>query len=81
METFAAQEQPGSQTAIVSTQTKSPVYRNTAVDAYRGFVMVLMMAEVLQLAQVARAFPGNWFWAFLGYNQTHVESADVPSTT
>ncbi|MGC2660319.1 MAG: DUF5009 domain-containing protein [Bryobacteraceae bacterium] len=75
METFAAQEQPGSQTAIVSTQTKSPVYRNTAVDAYRGFVMVLMMAEVLQLAQVARAFPGNWFWAFLGYNQTHVEWA------
>ena len=46
--------------------------RNVAVDAYRGLVMVLMMAEVLELARVARAYPGNWFWGFLGYNQTHV---------
>jgi predicted acyltransferase len=37
--------------------------------------MFLMMAEVLRLAQVARAFPGNWFWGILGYNQTHVEWA------
>ena len=46
--------------------------RNRAVDAYRGFVMLLMMGEVLNLAKVARAFPGNAFWAFLGYNQSHV---------
>ena len=52
-----------------------PVVRNIAVDAYRGWVMLLMMAEVLELARVAHAFPGNWFWAFLGYNQTHVEWA------
>jgi predicted acyltransferase len=52
-----------------------PVQRNIAVDAYRGLVMVLMMAEVLQLARVAKAFPGNWIWAFLGYNQSHVEWA------
>ena len=51
------------------------VTRNIAVDAYRGWVMLLMMAEVLELARVAHAFPGNWFWAFLGYNQTHVEWA------
>lgn len=51
------------------------VPRNIAVDAYRGLVMLLMMAEVLQLAKVARAFPGNWFWQFLGYNQSHVEWA------
>src|SRR5450755_1013740 len=37
--------------------------------------MLLMMAEVLELARVAHAFPGNWFWAFLGYNQSHVEWA------
>jgi predicted acyltransferase len=43
-----------------------------AVDAYRGFVMLLMMAEVLRLSGVARALPGNWFWAFLGYHQSHV---------
>jgi predicted acyltransferase len=52
-----------------------PAARNTAVDAYRGLVMLLMMGEVLNLAKVARAYPGNWFWAFLGYNQTHVQWA------
>jgi heparan-alpha-glucosaminide N-acetyltransferase len=52
-----------------------PAVRNVAVDAYRGFVMLLMMGEVLQLARVAHAFPGNPFWALLGYNQTHVEWA------
>lgn len=49
--------------------------RNVAIDAYRGLVMVLMMAEVLHLAEVARAYPGNWFWAVLGYNQSHVQWA------
>jgi predicted acyltransferase len=56
-------------------EAKSVAPRNTAVDAYRGFVMLLMMAEVLQLSRVAQAFPGNWFWQFLGYNQSHVEWA------
>jgi heparan-alpha-glucosaminide N-acetyltransferase len=49
--------------------------RNLAVDTYRGFVMLLMMAEVLQLSRVARAFPGNWFWHALAWNQTHVDWA------
>lgn len=49
--------------------------RNVAVDVYRGLVMFLMMAEVLQLARVAAAYPGNWFWAILGFNQTHVQWA------
>ncbi len=49
--------------------------RNVAIDAYRGLVMLLMMAEVLRLSEVARAFPGNAFWGFLAYNQTHVEWA------
>jgi heparan-alpha-glucosaminide N-acetyltransferase len=49
--------------------------RNTAVDAYRGLVMLLMMGEVLQLARVSRAFPGNAFWSFLAYHQTHVQWA------
>lgn len=46
--------------------------RNSAVDAYRGLVMILMMAEVLRLARVAAAYPGNHFWSFLAYHQTHV---------
>jgi len=37
--------------------------------------MLLMMAEVLNLVRVSRAFPGNPFWSFLAFNQTHVEWA------
>lgn len=55
-----------------SIRIPQPATRNIAVDAYRGFVMFLMMAEVLRLSRVAEAFPGNWFWSFLALNQTHV---------
>src|ERR1700679_1017790 len=47
--------------------------RNVAVDADRGLVMLLMMAEVLRFSEVAKAFPGNWFWSLLAWNQTHTE--------
>jgi len=57
----------------VAAPPSSP--RNMAVDVYRGFVMLLMMAEVLQLARVSAAFPTSWFWRILAYNQTHVEWA------
>ena len=52
-----------------------PAARNVAVDAYRGFVMLLMMGEVLRFSRVAQAFPASWFWKVLAYNQTHVEWA------
>lgn len=47
--------------------------RNVAIDVYRGFVMLLMMAEVLQLSRVAAAYPASLFWKVLAFNQTHVE--------
>lgn len=43
-----------------------------SLDAYRGFVMVLMMAEVLRFSEVAAAVPGNAAWAFLAFHQSHV---------
>lgn len=49
------------------------VARNVAIDAYRGLVMLLMMAEVLQLSRVAAAYPASLFWKVLAWNQTHVE--------
>jgi heparan-alpha-glucosaminide N-acetyltransferase len=49
-----------------------PQPRNLSVDAYRGFVMLLMMAEVLRLSRVAQGVPDNPFWQFLAWNQTHV---------
>jgi heparan-alpha-glucosaminide N-acetyltransferase len=61
--------------AIQPPPVPTVVKRNVALDAYRGFVMLLMMAEVLQLARVARNFPGNWLWGILAFNQSHVEWA------
>lgn len=46
--------------------------RVSSVDAYRGFVMFLMMAEVLRFGKVAEAFPGSSFWAFMDFHQSHV---------
>jgi predicted acyltransferase len=47
--------------------------RLVSLDAYRGFVMFLMMAEVLHLCRVAASLPGNAWWNFLCWHQSHVE--------
>lgn len=47
--------------------------RLISMDAYRGFVMFLMMAEILHLSRVAAAHPDSLFWKVLAWNQTHVE--------
>ncbi|GAC1464288.1 MAG: DUF5009 domain-containing protein [Isosphaeraceae bacterium] len=44
-----------------------------SLDAYRGFVMFLMMAEVFPLGRLAEAFPDSEFCRLLAYHQTHVE--------
>jgi predicted acyltransferase len=61
--------------ATESIRSRQPVARNVAVDAFRGLVMLLMMGEVLQFSRIAQAFPGNWFWRILAFNQTHSEWA------
>ena len=43
------------------------------MDAYRGFVMLLMMGEVLEFYRVSAVLPGSAFWKFLSYHQSHVE--------
>lgn len=57
--------------------TKAPPKRLVSVDAYRGLVMFLMMAEVLETGAVAKALPKDtwWqsFWQFLHTQQSHVE--------
>lgn len=47
--------------------------RLASVDAYRGLVMVLMMAELLQLGSLAKKFPENAPLGIAAYHQTHVE--------
>ncbi|WP_345160373.1 DUF5009 domain-containing protein [Pontibacter saemangeumensis] len=46
--------------------------RVASVDVYRGFVMLLMMAEVLSFRRVAEALPDSRFWQFLDFHQSHV---------
>ncbi len=71
-ERTAASSETASNQAVIEPVATA---RNVAVDAYRGFVMLLMMGEVLELARVREAYPGNWFWSILAFNQSHVEWA------
>lgn len=50
-----------------------PIKRMASIDAYRGFVMLLMMGEVLSFEKVSKALPNSGFWSFLSYHQSHVE--------
>ena len=64
---------PFASPAGLTTPVRALGNRIASVDAYRGFVMLLMMGEVLRLGAVARAKPGSGFWAFLAHHQSHVE--------
>lgn len=44
-----------------------------SIDAYRGLVMFLLMAEALHLGQMAKNFPDSGLWKTLAYHQSHVE--------
>src|SRR5215212_707556 len=47
--------------------------RLSSLDAYRGFVMFLMMAEALNFCWVAAAKTSSGFWKLLCHHQSHVE--------
>ncbi|HEY3965419.1 MAG TPA: DUF5009 domain-containing protein, partial [Planctomycetaceae bacterium] len=58
-------------------QPPQPVLPNrlSSLDAFRGLVMFLMMAEVLHIAQVAKSFPDSPVWQTLAFHTSHVEWA------
>ena len=68
MATVAAIEPPRAETSTVSAAAT----RLTSIDAFRGFVMLLMLAEAMRLWTLQRAFPGSRFWAFVAFQTTHV---------
>src|SRR5271165_1436767 len=47
--------------------------RVASIDAYRGLVMFLMVAEILQVGRIARHFPDSEVWKFLAFHTSHVE--------
>ena len=66
---------PPTSKQLASTPTLNEVghIRLASLDAYRGFVMLLMMAEVLRLKRVAQALPESKLWSFFAAQQSHVE--------
>jgi predicted acyltransferase len=46
--------------------------RVLSIDAFRGLVMVLMLAEAMRLWTLHAAFPASTFWAIVAFNTTHV---------
>jgi heparan-alpha-glucosaminide N-acetyltransferase len=58
-----------------STQPTPAVFTTTrviSIDAFRGLVMFLMLAEAMRLWTVHQAFPESRFWAIVAFNTTHV---------
>lgn len=59
--------------SISTSTTEEPArIRLVSLDAYRGFVMFLMAAELLHLPQIARSFPDNAVWQFIAHQTSHV---------
>jgi predicted acyltransferase len=56
-----------------ATNKFEPPGRLTSIDAYRGFVMLLMASEGLRIAEVAHSFPNSPVWQFLASQVDHVE--------
>jgi heparan-alpha-glucosaminide N-acetyltransferase len=52
--------------------TPSTSTRITSIDAFRGFVMFLMLAEAMRLWTLHTAFPESRFWSIVAYNTSHV---------
>src|SRR3954463_1566878 len=66
-------ENPVVAVSTVSETRTEPSTRLVSLDAFRGLVMVLMLAEVMHLPVVAQAFPHSLFWRIIGFNTEHVE--------
>jgi predicted acyltransferase len=57
------------QAPVAATFTST---RITSIDAFRGFVMFLMLAEAMRLWTLHTAFPESRFWSIVAYNTSHV---------
>ena len=49
-----------------------PIKRVASIDAFRGLVMFLMLAEVMRLWTLHDAYPTSVLWSIVAFNTTHV---------
>jgi predicted acyltransferase len=61
--------------AAPATPPESPAIssRLVSLDAYRGFVMLLMASDGLDFSRVAAGMPASQLWQFLSYQTEHTE--------
>lgn len=62
-----------SNTVSTSPQPSTLAQRLASIDVYRGMVMFLMMAEILELKRLAEIYPDSNFFAWLKFHTSHVE--------
>jgi predicted acyltransferase len=70
---------PSTATIVAAPRAPAPAQplaaiktRILSLDAFRGFVMFLMLAEVMRLWTLQRAFPDSTFWSIVAFNTSHV---------
>jgi predicted acyltransferase len=74
-EQINAKESPDRQsdTLLVPPASVDKPKRLTSLDAYRGFIMLLMASAGFALPQVAKHFEGDWLWDTLVFEFEHVD--------
>src|SRR6202158_2018499 len=66
-------ESPAAEASVTEPERKPEGTRLLSLDAFRGTVMILMLAEAMRLPVVARAFPHSALWRLIAFNTDHVE--------
>ena len=59
------------QTTSIAVPAKGLANRVGSIDAFRGFVMLLMMTEALDIPEIAKSLSGSGFWTFLNHQLSH----------
>ena len=67
-------ERPASRSSATGLEPEvEGATRLISLDAFRGTVMLLMLAEQMRLPEVAQSFPHNLLWRVIAFNTEHVE--------
>jgi predicted acyltransferase len=69
-------EQPAAPPTVAAAPTQAPQtvkpHRLLSLDAYRGFIMLVLATGGLGFVKVRQSFPDNPVWRFLGFHTDHV---------
>src|SRR5580698_5531689 len=69
----SVESKPMDEASSRRAESRPTATRLVSMDAYRGFVMLLMASDGLNFSRIAAQMPGNHFWQFLSYQTEHTE--------